>query len=303
MNPDDDNVYIGSSSFQITGEADKNKSIKQHINISGDVTTPFTLSGWSKQVGANANGGSYSMQVVVNYADGTKGTNFGNDFDKTAQEWQHVAAFVKPTKAFNSIDVYYHYHNQTGTTWFDAARLEIGTSITSNTYDTGGNYVTSIKDQLGNTVLFGYDEVGNRTSIKDPKGKTTSFTYDGRNLLTKVTDAKQGVTSYGYDGNGNRTTVTDAKGNVTKYDYNEFNLASKITNPLTQVIQFEYDRNGNQTKLVYPKGDAISSTFDGLNRLNGTYVNGVKKWGYGYDANGNLTSVADASGNARTFVY
>ena len=172
------------------------------------------------------------MQVVVNYTEGPKGTNFGNDFDKDVQEWQHLAAFVKPANAFDSIDVYYHYNNQTGTAWFDAARLEIGTSIASNEYDTGGNYVTSIKDQLGNTVYFGYDEVGNRTSIKDPKGQTTLFTYDGCNLLTKVTDAKQGVASYCYDGNRNRTTLTDAEGNVTKYGYNEFNLVSKITNPL-----------------------------------------------------------------------
>ena len=65
----------------------------------------------------------------MNYTDGTKGTNFGNNFDKNAQDWQHLEAFVKPAKAFNSIDVYYHYNNQTGTARFDAARLEIGTLL------------------------------------------------------------------------------------------------------------------------------------------------------------------------------
>jgi YD repeat-containing protein len=199
---------------------------------------------------------------------------------KRPADWQHVAAEVKPKKAFNSIDVYYYYYNQAGTAWFDAMRLEIGESIRFNTYDVGGNYATSIKDPVGNSAFFSYDAVGNRTSLKDAKGQLTSFVYDNRNLLTKVTDAKLGVTSYGYDGNGNRTTVTDAKGNLTKYDYNEFNIASKITNPLNQVTQFEYDRNGNQTMIVFPKGDSISSTFDALNRLNGTYVNGVKKWEY-----------------------
>ena len=61
INPDDDIIYIGNSSFQMTGEAGKNKYIKQRINISGDATTPFTLSGWSKQVGADANDGAYEM--------------------------------------------------------------------------------------------------------------------------------------------------------------------------------------------------------------------------------------------------
>jgi len=302
-NPGEDNVYVGTNSFQMTGEAAKNKYLKQTINLSGDENTELTLSGWSKQVGADPNGGPYEMQVVVNYTDGTKGYNFGNEFDKNDQDWQHMAAFVKPAKTFNSIDVYYHYNNQTGTVWFDAMRLEIGTSITSNTYDAGGNYITSIKDQVGNTVSYGYDAVGNQTSIKDGEGQTTAFAYDNRNLLTKVTDAKLGVTSYGYDGNGNRITVTDAKNSLTKYDYNEFNLVSKITNPLNKVTQFEYDRNGNQTKIVFPKSDSITSTFDALNRLNGTFVNGVKKWGYGYDANGNMTSVTDVSGSSKTFTY
>ncbi|MGE7595636.1 DNRLRE domain-containing protein [Peribacillus frigoritolerans] len=303
VNPEDDNIYNGQSSFQMTGETGKNKYIKQHINVTGEDNSKFTLSGWSKQVSANSNGGDYALQVAINYKDGTTDWDYGNDFDKSASDWQHVAAEVQPKKAFNSIDVYYYYYNQTGTAWFDAMRLEIGASISSNTYDTGGNYVTSVKDQIGNTVSTGYDAVGNQTSIKDGKGQTTSFSYDNRNLLTKVTDAKLGATSYGYDGNGNRTTVTDAKGNLTKYDYNEFNLLSKLTNPLNQVTQIDYNRNGNQTKLVYPKGDAITNTFDGLNRLNGTFVNGVKKWGYGYDANGNVTSVTDASGKQRTFSY
>ncbi|GAE48103.1 DNRLRE domain-containing protein [Mesobacillus boroniphilus] len=303
VNSGDDNVYIGKSSFQMTGEAGKDKYIKQRVNFSGDQNTKMTLSGWSKQSDANPNGGYYALQLAINYTDGTTDWDYANDFDKTATGWQHVAAEIKPKKAFNSIDVYYYYYNQTGTAWFDAMRLEIGASITSNTYESGGNYVTTVKDQVGNTVSFGYDAVGNRTSVKDAKGQTTSFVYDGRNLLTKVTDAKIGVTSYGYDGNGNRTTVTDAKGNLTKYDYNEFNLVSKFTNPLNQVTKLEYDRNGNQTKVVLPKGDSISSTFDALNRLNGIYVNGVKKWTYGYDANGNMTSVTDASGSSQTFTY
>lgn len=303
VNPDDENVYIGKSSFQMTGEAGKNKYIKQHINVSGDTNSEFTLSGWSKQESANANGGDYALQVAINYKDGTTDWDYGNDFDKTATDWQHVAAEIKPKKAYDSIDVYYYYYNQSGIAWFDAMRLENGVSISSNTYDVGGNYVTSVKNQVGNTVSFGFDAVGNQTSIKDGKGQTTSFAYDGRNLLTKVTDAKLGVTAYGYDGNGNRTSATDANGNISKYDYNEFNLISKFTDKLNHVTQFEYDRNGNHTKIVSPKGDAISNTFDALNRINGKYINGVKKWSYGYDSNGNLTSVTDASSKQTTFSY
>jgi len=294
---DQSEVYIGQYSFKMTGETSKNKYIKQRINVSGDANSRFTLSGWSKQVGANPNGGYYSLQVALNNSDTTTDWSNANDFGKTASGWQHVAAEVKPTKAFDSIDVYYYYYNQSGTAWFDAMRLENGASNTFNTYDAKGNYVTSVKDPLGNTVSSAYDAVGNATSLKDGKDQTTSFEYDGKNRLTEVTDAKLGITAYGYDGAGNRTSVTDARNNVSTYGYNEFNQVSGYTNPLNQTIQFGYDKNGNTTKTLFPKGDTVSNTYNALNRMDGVYYNGVKQWGLAYDANSNLTTITDGVGN------
>lgn len=291
---EDDKVYKGTKSFKITGQAGKNKYIKQRINISGDQNTDLTLSGWAKHEGANPSGGKYTLQVQVNYAGGTSET-FANDFSKTDEGWQHVATKVKPTAAFTSIDVYYLYYNQAGTTWFDAMRLETGASITKYTYDAKENDITKIVDPLGNNVQYGYDGLGNQTSITDGKGKITSFAYDKRNLLTRVTDAKNNITNYGYDNAGNRTTVTDARNKITTYNYNEFNQVSKITNPLNQKIQFEYDKNGNTTKTSYQKGDIISYTYNSLNRLDGVSVNGTKRWEYTYDANGNVTTVKNTT--------
>ncbi|MBM7616442.1 DNRLRE domain-containing protein [Alkaliphilus hydrothermalis] len=291
----DENVLEGQHSFKITGESGKNKFIRQRINLSGGPNTKLTLSGWSRQVGANPNGGNYLMQVAINHTDGTVDWNNANDFSKTETEWQHVAASVNvnATKNFSSIDVYYYYYNQTGTAYFDGTRLEVGDSVTSYNYDTRGNYTTSVKDGLGNTVSFGYDDGGNKTSITDGKLKTTYFAYDKRNLLTRVTDTKGGITSYSYDNAGNRTTITDARSKVTNYEFNEFNQISKIINPLNQVTRLEYDKNGNQTKLIYPKGDTISSSYNALNRLDKILYNGVQRFGYTYDANGNVTGITD----------
>jgi RHS repeat-associated protein len=295
--------YVGQNSFKLTGESLKNKYVSQHINVSGDASTSLTLSGWSKQTGADVNGGNYELQVAINYTDGTVDWNNANDFNKTATGWQHVAAEVKSTKAFNSVDVYYYYYNQLGTAWFDDMRLEIGASISSNTYDANGNYVTSVKDPIGNSVSYSYDTVGNITSGTDGKGKATSFAYDARNLLTKVTDANLGFTSYGYDGTGNRTTVTDARNKVTTYEYNEFSKLSSMTNPLNQVIQLGYDKNGNPISVTFPKGDKVSYTFNALNRMDGIFYNAVKQWTIAYDANGNITSVTDSAGKATTFTF
>ncbi|WP_251032308.1 RHS repeat domain-containing protein [Mesobacillus foraminis] len=183
---DETQAFIGTKSFKLTGEAQKNKYIKQRINLSGDQNNGFTLSGRSKQEGANPDGGYYSLQVAVNYTDGTTG-NFGNDFYKNITDWQHVAAEVKPTKAFNSIDVYYYYYNQSGTAWFDALRLENGISHLYKTNDKFG-YLTSEKDQNKNIVSHSYDILGNITGVTDGKSKTTSFKYDANDQLIEIVE-------------------------------------------------------------------------------------------------------------------
>ncbi|WP_240468623.1 hypothetical protein [Gracilibacillus sp. YIM 98692] len=76
-------VYVGNNSFKLTGESQKDKFIKQHIDISGDSTTKLTLSGWSKQSDADPNGGNYLLQVAINNSDGTTDWSNAHDFSKT----------------------------------------------------------------------------------------------------------------------------------------------------------------------------------------------------------------------------
>ncbi|MGD9570034.1 MAG: DUF6531 domain-containing protein [Sedimentibacter sp.] len=163
--------HIGANSMKITGESGKDKFITQHINISGDSNTKLTLSGWSKQVGSNETG-SYLMQVAIHYTNGTTDW-LGNNFSRVEDGWQHVAAKIEPTSTFDWIEVYYSYYDQTGTAWFDAPRLEVGSSHTFNNYDVYNNYVTSVNDPMGNVSSFTYDAFGNMLTAKDPKNQTT----------------------------------------------------------------------------------------------------------------------------------
>jgi YD repeat-containing protein len=194
------NVFVGNQSFEINGEANTKKSIKQHLDISGDSSTGFTLSGWSKQEGADQNGGYYNIQMAINNSDGTIDYTNAIDFNKSKTDWQHVAAEVKPSQPFDSIDVYYYYYDQTGTAWFDAMRLETGASHTFYSYDANNNYLTKTTDPSGDAVSYTYDSVGNKTSMTDGNGNKTSYGYNANNWLTKVTDAKLNATTYGYDG-------------------------------------------------------------------------------------------------------
>jgi YD repeat-containing protein len=70
----------------------------------------------------------------------------------------------------------------------------------------------------GRLVAYGYDEVGNRTSMTDANGHATTYTYDLLNRLTSVVDPEGNTTTYSYDAVGNRTSRIDAMGRRTNYE-------------------------------------------------------------------------------------
>lgn len=299
----DTRVYIGDNSFKLTGEKGKNKFLTQRILLSGDATTKMTLSGWSYQEGADPAGGYYLLQIAINYTDGTVDWRFSNDFSKTMEGWQHVSVEVEPTKAFQSIDIYLYFYNQTGTAWYDALRLEIGPSHTTYFYDERKNYVTAIEDPLGNTESYSYDIFGNRTVLIDGNGNKTTNIYNEENELISVKDAKGFTTSYLYDGEGNLTEITNAKGDKKKYEYNEFNNLTKIVDSLNRSTSFVSDKYGNQTKVLNPNNTSVSNAYDMLKRLISISYNEVKQFDLEYDLNDNVTKVTKTNGPITTFLY
>ncbi|WP_229735373.1 DNRLRE domain-containing protein [Halobacillus andaensis] len=288
---DDDYVYTGDQAFRLTGEEDEDKYIKQRINVSGDKDSKLTLSGWSMQEGADPDGGYYNLQVAINYEDGSTDWTNANDFKPEKDGWQHVAAEFDPEQAYESVDVYYYFYDQTGEAYFDGIRLEEGSSRTNYSYDYEG-YQTQEEDPLGNKTSFSYDEVGNKTKETKPEGNETEYEYDEKNQLTSVIDARGNETSYTHDDNGNRTSVTDAKGHESTYDYHETDQISSYTNPLDQETKFEYNLNGELTDTNQPNGDQVTEAYNELDRKESISYNGDEKWSFDYDPSGNLTSVS-----------
>lgn len=162
--------HVGARSFKITGASGVNKSLRQTVKVSGNANTKLTLSGWSFADNPNPSGGWYGLQMRIFYTDGTSDWLSANDFTKEPHtDWEHVVAEFKPAKAFNAVDVYLYFYNQTGSAWFDDIRLEYGNNISSYGYDANGNYLTSFKDALGNTAAFQYSAVGNPPASPTPR--------------------------------------------------------------------------------------------------------------------------------------
>ncbi|QLQ37610.1 DNRLRE domain-containing protein [Micromonospora robiginosa] len=145
---------------------------------------------------------------------------------------------------------------------------------------------------------FGYDAVGNLTSVTDPKGTATSTAGDY-------------TSSYTYDGVGRMLTGTDANDNLTRYaDYDPVGYPKTITDPLTKVTKYTYSSIGSVLTVTDPKQHTSTFAYDSLGRpltrkvpkdaANGVYITTPAPV---YDKNDNITQETSPTGAVTTAVY
>ena len=185
-------------------------------------------------------------------------------------------------------------------------------------YDDLDRLTSASHPLLATPQVFGYDEVGNRT--------TSGSVVNAGNQLTA--DA---TFSYQYDDNGNLTRKTFlATGNFILYTYSVENLLTKVEefvagNPIPIATStYKYDgfgrrieKTGNgQTKRYIYDGRAILLEYDGNNVLQARYIHGpglddpvaVSKAGnsffYHQDGLGTVTDLTDNNGAiAKSYAY
>jgi RHS repeat-associated protein len=134
---------------------------------------------------------------------------------------------------------------------------------TSYGYDTLGEQ-TSVTDANGDKTGYAYDNVGNNTSVTDPLGHTIKYAYNLDNWPTAVTDATGNTQSTGYDLDGNVISKTDQNGSQTLYTIDPDGLMTQAQVPYSSsggtttyhTTQYKYDQDGNQTQVINPRGVA-----------------------------------------------
>ncbi len=169
----------------------------------------------------------------------------------------------------------------------------LDTKEIKRTYDCM-NRVTSYTDYNGNTITYGYDELGNRISLTYPGGEIVRYSYDKNGKLLSVTDPDGAVTRYEYDKNGRMSKTVRPNGSSETYTYDTAgNLTGQkdvaADGSVLHHYTYKYDPNGNITEMT-GKGKADYSllknaimTYDADNRL--VTYNGEKVT---YDADGNM---------------
>jgi RHS repeat-associated protein len=189
--------------------------------------------------------------------------------------------------------------------------------VSKNTYDTVTEKMTSTVHDFGTgrlnlTTNFGYNSVGDVTSIQDPRGNTLTYQFDSnRRVKQKTAPAPFSyVTKLTYDDNGNVVkterqtndvvnpwqtqeatyaidnkilTTKSASGFISSYAYTNLRQLWKTTDPLSRVTELAYDALG---RLYTVKDPSLT--------INYTRT---------YTPNGQVLSLKDVRNNSTTYTY
>ncbi|HEX3425363.1 MAG TPA: RHS repeat-associated core domain-containing protein [Acidimicrobiales bacterium] len=185
--------------------------------------------------------------------------------------------------------------------------LTSGTNATATdslAYD-ADNRLTSITTSgaglATQTVGYGYDPAGSRTSMTGPAGATT-YGYNDLGLVSSITDPTGGVYGYTYNGARQLTGLTRPNGVDDTYVYDVMgdlvSLDSQTAGGnVVQQLGFGYTANGQVNSSTNAAG-TTSYTYNGDGELTSeTPPTGVVQ-NYAYDADGNPTETpADPAGS------
>jgi RHS repeat-associated protein len=117
------------------------------------------------------------------------------------------------------------------------------------------------------STLYGYDAVGNLSSMVDSDGNTTTYLFDATTgLPTGTTDGTNHATSIAYDPLGRKATETDRAGHAVTYAYD---AAGRVLTRTAggATTAYAYDLAGN--RLAASAGSpvvTISTAYDALGR-------------------------------------
>jgi RHS repeat-associated protein len=188
----------------------------------------------------------------------------------------------------------------------DAQAGADNTPATVFTYTTSLNgHVADLASKTspqGRRWSFGYDGVGNLTSVTDPAGNatptipndfTTTYTYDPLGQLSSVTDADgHPPTLYSsYDANGYPQTITDAKAKPTRFVYDARGNVTRVTDPLLHDTTQNYDLFDRPLDKREPKDQAANPP---------VFITTPAPL---YDANDNITRATAPNNAVSTFTY
>jgi YD repeat-containing protein len=206
-----------------------------------------------------------------------------------------------------------------------ATGTPVAGSETTTAYDSMDRPVTRTLPSNGSggsrVVTYGYDNLGNQTSVTSPLGTgtnavryTTTSKYDPDSQLTSVSQPADGfasprVVQYGYNTVGDRTLVIDPDGNKSQVTYDIDHRKSSTLDAANHTTSIGYDLDGLVTATTDQNGATTQYTLDPSGQVTQVQVphtvqvcadttTGCDTTQYAYDQVGNRTSVISPLGVA-----
>ncbi|KXU31118.1 hypothetical protein A0J57_17655 [Sphingobium sp. 22B] len=186
---------------------------------------------------------SLSYDLFGNPTVVTKGTTLTNSYDALGRLKSEGQAFGTMSYKYDEAG------RRTRVTWQDDFYV-------SYDYLTTGE-VSAIRDSAGNAIVsFGYDDLGQRTSLSRANGTVTSYSYDPASRLTQLVQDLAGTggdltVGYGYNPAGQ---ISSRNASNSAYVWNGHANVNRnhIVNGLNQyttagTANFSYDLRGNLT--------------------------------------------------------
>ncbi|MBP1992920.1 RHS repeat-associated core domain-containing protein [Paenibacillus eucommiae] len=289
---------------------DYTNEIRQTDETGSQSFTKWNPLGWKTESGINE-GGIYKTKGKYGYDAHGRMTwsedAIGNRMSYGYDQWSRQNLVTYPDAATASLQYDDIANTKTSTDaegyilkqFFD----KMGRLLTQEETKKIGSGATTQTNLL---AAFTYNHTGQVITAKDSltPQNTTTYGYDVLGQLTSVNNAKNELTSYQYDILGNLTQVTYPDTNVTSKKYDEIGRLIQTTNSDSQIEKFYYDDNGNQTRLLDRKGNRFKYTFNNRNfqmkkeivDASWNPIAGEETISYNYDLAGRRTQMVDVTG-------
>ncbi|MCP4306804.1 MAG: hypothetical protein GY788_18400, partial [bacterium] len=234
-------------------------------------------------------------------------------FDDLNRVVEQTDPLVTGEATAGTVELFYNdVGEQTAIVDQEEARTEYG-------YDELGRLIHETvvvsQDPLPNdySTIFDYDDLGNRTYVKEPSGAETTSLYNAASELTSVTDDNNETATFNYDLAGRKSKATDRAGRITEWDYDsvgqleEMRQVDADDTTVLSTTGYGFDEVGNLKTVTSPRGFSTTYDYDELSRLESVVVpvntSQTITTSYGYDEAGNQTLVTDGRNNDFWTVY
>lgn len=184
----------------------------------------------------------------------------------------------------------------------DLLRIVDGDGSVIFEYDNNGNRI-GITDRMGNRQRLEYNEMGQVSLATDFMGKEYRFAYDEKGNLVEETDALGYSVSYTYDAMGNRISRTDQNGGATSFSFDAANQLTEVRNAAGGTVKYAYDTMGQVKTVTDPLEHQTVYSYDNAGRITGITNALGHSVSYTYDQAGNLLTKTDEDGAVTTYTY